>query len=329
MNVRQPVLALLILTLVSVGAAGAQTPIPQVRTQAPGFYRMMLGDVEITALNDGVVPWPASTVIGATKDQIRLGLAEMRLPDTVGMSYSGYLVNTGTHLVLIDTGTGGKLADMAGFKGAGRLLANLRAAGYRPDQVDVVCITHAGPDHVGGLTTGAEMTFPNAVVWAARREVETYVDSAKSAAAVAASSNQDQARGLIAFEHGLFAPYIAAGKFHAFDGDVDVVPGVRALATPGHTPGHTSYVVESRGQRMIVIGDLVHWAAIQFPYPAAYTAFDADSTASAASRLRVFRMAATDDDWVAGAHISFPGIGKVRADARRFYWIPVNYEIPK
>ena len=322
-------LVLIALGFGALGRAQAQTSPSPVRAQSPGFYRMTLGDFAIIALNDGVVPWPASTVTGATAEQIRLGLAAMRLPDTVGMSYNAYLIDTGSHRVLIDTGTGGKLGDSPGFRGAGRLLANLRAAGYRPEEIDVVCITHTGPDHIGGLTTGQAPTFPNAVVRAARREVELYVDSAKSRAAIAAARNPDQTRSWIALVSGLFAPYVATGKLEAFDGDVSIVPGVRSLATPGHTTGHTSYVVESRGRRLIVLGDLVHWAAIQFQFPSAYTAFDADSTASTAARLRVFRMAAAEDDWVAGAHLSFPGIGHVRSGEGRFHWIPANYEIPR
>src|SRR5262245_35954881 len=202
------------LALVLHQAAPAQSPAPPVKTQAPGFYRMMLGHVEITALNDGVVAYSASTLTGATADQIRAGLAESALGDSVAMSYNAFLVNTGTKLVLIDTGTGGKLADNPGFRGAGRLIANLRAAGYRPEQVNDICISHVGPDHVGGLTIGTERAFPNAVVHAARAEIEVYVDSAKGAAAIAAApaKNREQARGWIQFQSGLFAPYAKAGN---------------------------------------------------------------------------------------------------------------------
>ena len=113
---------------------------------------MMLGDFEVTALNDGVIAYPTKQVLPkATDAQIASGLSENGLTDPVGMSYNAFLINTGGKLVLIDTGTGGKLDDNPVFHGAGRLMANLRAAGYRPAQIDEIYITHLGPDHVGGL----------------------------------------------------------------------------------------------------------------------------------------------------------------------------------
>src|SRR5581483_4892925 len=294
------------------------TAAPMVKTQ-PGFYRMMLGDFEITALNDCVVAYPSSTITGATPDQIRSGLAEMRLTDPVEMSYNAFLVNTGTKLILIDTGTGGKVADTPGFQGCGHLPANLRAAGYQPSQVDEIYITHTGPDHDGGLTAGSDRAYPNAIVRAAHKEVDRYLDPAK----VVAKNQWNE------FHRSCFEPYVKAGKFQPFDGDIALAPGIRALATPGHMPGHTSYVVESKGQRMIVIGDLIHWAAVQFAVPSASTAFDSDPKVAAEQRLRILKMAAEENDWIAGAHISFPGIGHVRAADNRFFWLPANYTIPR
>ncbi len=300
---------------------------PPVKTQSPGFYRMMLGDFEVTALNDGVVAWPTATALpSATPEQITNCLSEMGLSDPVGMSYNALLINTGSKLVLIDTGTGGKLDDSPGFHGAGRLLANLRAAGYQPEQVDEIYITHVGPDHVGGLTHGTERTFPNAILRAAKSEVDGFLNSDKAAAQIAAAPDtvRAQAKAWLQFLAGLFAPYIKAGKFESFDEDLELVPGIRALATHGHTPGHTSYVVESRGQTLIVLGDLVHVGAVQFAYPSLPTSFDADPDAAIVQRKRAFQLAADKDYWVAGAHLSFPGIGHVRAEQGHYRWIPVN-----
>ena len=129
----------------------------------PGFYRMMLGDFEVTALNDGVVAYAVSRVLPtATADQIKSGLSESGLTDPVGLSYNAFLINTGSKLVLIDTGTGGKLDTEPEFYGAGHLIANLRAAGYRPEQIDEVYITHFHSDHIGGLLAGDKAAFPNA-----------------------------------------------------------------------------------------------------------------------------------------------------------------------
>jgi glyoxylase-like metal-dependent hydrolase (beta-lactamase superfamily II) len=155
-------LALSICCVAQVHAAA-----PMVKTQAPGFYRILLGDVEVTALNDGVVAYPTTRVLPtATPRQIKKGLTENGLTDPVGMSYNAFLINTGDKLVLIDTGTGGKLEKVPEFHGTGHLMANLRAAGYQPEQVDEVYITHLGPDHVGGLTIGTDRAFPNALQFA-------------------------------------------------------------------------------------------------------------------------------------------------------------------
>ena len=117
-------------------------------------------------------------------------------------------------------------------------------------------------------------------------------------------------------------------RFQSFDTDTTLVPGICALATHGHTPGHTSYVVESRGQTPIVMGDLVLMGALQFASPSLGSAFDADRKAAAEQRLRIFKMAAAGDDWVAGGHLSFPGIGHIRAGEGRYFWTPANYSIP-
>jgi glyoxylase-like metal-dependent hydrolase (beta-lactamase superfamily II) len=263
------------LAIVFYGSSPALAAAPFARTQAPGFYRMMLGDFEITALNDGVVAYATSEVLpDAESPQIETALRAAGLSGPVEMSYNAFLVNTGAKLVLIDTGTGGKLDDSRFFSGAGLLFDNLRAAGYQPEQIDEIYITHLGPDHVGGLTRNGERAFPNATVRAATREVAIFLN--------ADSKQGPTADWRIPFWADLFDPYIKAGKFETFSRDVELTPGIRALATPGHTSGHTSYVVESKGQTLVVLGDLVLMSAMQFPQPSLESVFDADRPAAAA-----------------------------------------------
>jgi glyoxylase-like metal-dependent hydrolase (beta-lactamase superfamily II) len=311
------------------GVSAARATAPMVKTQ-PGFYRLMLGDFEVTALNDGVVAYSTARVLPtATPQQIRSGLSESGLEDPVGMSYNAFLINTGSKIILIDTGTGGKLNDEPEFHGAGHLMANLRAAGYQPEQVDEVYITHRGQDHIGGLTVGRERAFPNATVRASKSEFDMFLDPAKSAALLAEVHNDGKIRAWLEFTRALFEPYIKAGKFQSFDSDVTLAPGIRALATPGHTPGHTAYVVESKRQTLIVIGDLVLMGALQFANPSLGSSFDADPKAAVEQRLRVFRMTADGDCWLAGGHLAFPGIGHIRAASGRYFWIPANYMLPQ
>lgn len=322
------------LTLSSVlalcGLATAYASAPMVKTQ-PGFYRMMLGDFEVTALNDGVVPYTVSHMLPtATADQIKSGLADNGLTEPVGVSYNAFLINTGSKLVLIDTGTGGKLDDVPEFHGAGHLMANLRAAGYRPEQIDEIFITHQGQDHIGGLTLGKERAFPNALVRVPKSETDMllFLDPTKTAALLEKTHNDKHVSDWLQFTRELFEPYIRAGKFQTFDEDGPLVPGIRSLATHGHTKGHTSYVVESRGQTLVVMGDLVLMGALQFANPSLGSAFDANPALAAEQRQRVLTMAAANDYWLAGGHLSFPGIGHVRVDHGGYMWIPDSYSIP-
>src|SRR5579872_6906331 len=189
-------------------AAAAFAAAPMANTQ-PGFYKMKLGDFEITALNDGVIAYPVSRMLpAATAAQIESGLSENGLTDPVGISYNAFLVNTGSKLILIDTGTGGKLDDVPEFHGAGRLMNNLRASGYRPEQIDEVYITHQGQDHIGGLTIGTERAFPNALVRVPRSETRMllFLDPAKSAAFVDQAHGDQRAKDWLEFTRGLFEP---------------------------------------------------------------------------------------------------------------------------
>jgi glyoxylase-like metal-dependent hydrolase (beta-lactamase superfamily II) len=224
-----------------------------------------------------------------------------------------YLVNTGAKLVLIDAGSGTLFGPTLG-----KLVDNLRASGYQPEQVDAVYITHMHLDHVGGLMTGDKRTFPNATVHAHRREAEFWLSQ----------KNLDAAREQAKDFQGAMAsvnPYVVAGKFETFDGNRELIPGIAAVAAQGHTPGHTIYAIESQGQRLVLWGDLMHVAAVQFPEPSVTIQFDVDSGAAARERKREYADAAKRRHWVAAAHLPFPGIGHLRADGKGYDWVPANY----
>ena len=138
----------------------------------------------------------------------------------------------------------------------GRLLSNLQASGYSPDQVDEIYVTHMHTDHIGGLMRDGKPAFINATVRADVREADHYLSQSRMIAAPA--DEREDFESAIA----ILAPYVAARKFKPFDGEVELVPGIRARPAPGHTPGHTIYVVESNGEKMVVWGDLMHVAAI-------------------------------------------------------------------
>jgi glyoxylase-like metal-dependent hydrolase (beta-lactamase superfamily II) len=276
---------------------------PQVKTQAPGYYRVMLGDFEVTALSDGTVALPVGK-----------GLASSFLKAPVETSVNGYLINTGTKLVLIDTGAAGLFGPTLG-----NLLTNLKAAGYQPEQVDEIYITHMHADHVGGLMAGEKLAFPNAVVRADQHDADFWLSAANLEKAPA------EMKGFFQGAQASLNPYVAAGKFKPFNGDTELVPGIKAVAAPGHTPGHSTYLVESQGQKLALWGDLMHVAAVQFAHPSVTIQFDTDSKSAAVQRKKAYAEAAKQGYLVGSAHLSFPGLGHLRAEGKGYAFVPVNY----
>jgi glyoxylase-like metal-dependent hydrolase (beta-lactamase superfamily II) len=308
--------AMLALTVLVATGGVTQANAPLAGGQAPGWFRMKLGDFEVTALSDGTVELPMDKLLtNTTPEKVNKALAAAFLKSPVEGSVNAYLINTGSKLVLIDTGAANLLAPTLG-----KLVASLKASGYKPEQVDEIYITHMHVDHVGGLTAADKAVFPNAVVRAAKAEGDYWLTQA----------NMDKApEAMKAFFKGAMAslkPYVASGKYKPFEGaDVQLVPGVRAINTAGHTPGHTIYVIESKGEKMVFWGDLMHVAAVQFPDPSVTIQFDYDSKAAAPQRKKQFADAAAKGYYVGVAHISFPGIGHVRTEGSGYAWVPVNY----
>ena len=307
--------AVVALALTLVFSAGAEAGAAQQKTQAPGYYRLMLGEFEVTVLSDGTFQADLGKILtNITPKELDAALARSFLKDPVETSVNGFLINTGSKLVLVDTGSG-TLSDPT----PGKLLLNLRASGYQPEQVDEIYITHMHDDHVGGLSADGKRVFPNAIVRAAQQEADFWLSKAHMDAAPQDSKDAFQSA------MNMLNPYVSPGKFKPFNGDTELVPGVRAVATPGHTAGHTVYVVESKGQKLILWGDLMHVAAVQFANPAVTIQYDMDPGMAAMQRKKVFADAAAKACWVAGAHLSFPGVGHLRTAGSGYAFVPVNY----
>ena len=296
-------------------ALSAHAAAPQQKTQAPGFYRVMLGDFEVTALSDGTVALPVDKLLtNTTPAQVGKALSQSFLKAPVDTSVNGYLINTGAKLVLVDSGAAGLFGPTLG-----NLLANLKAAGYQPEQIDEIYITHMHADHVGGLMAGDKLAFPNAVVRADKHDADFWLSAANLEKAPA------DAKGFFQGAQASLNPYVAAGKFKPFDGDTELVPGIRAVAAPGHTPGHSTYLVESKGQKLMLWGDLMHVAAVQFANPSVTIQFDSDSKAAAVQRKKAYAEAAKQGYLVGSAHLSFPGLGHLRTDGKGYAFVPLNY----
>lgn len=286
---------------------------PMVHKAAPGYYRFMLGDFQVTALSDGTGTLPADKLLnGMAPASIDRILAAHFESSPVTTSVNAFLVNTGHKLVLIDTGNGPGSS-------AGRVMANLEASGYRPEQVDDVLITHMHPDHVGGLVADGHRAFPNATVWVNRKDADYWLSPAQMNKAA------DNRKGTFRAAMAAFKPYRKAGQFHTFTGSRQLLPGIRSLPEPGHTPGHTGYLVTSQGHTMLAWGDIIHVQAVQFRHPSVTITYDSNQPEARATRMRILARAASKRYIIAGAHLAFPGLGHVRKAARGYTWIPLNY----
>jgi glyoxylase-like metal-dependent hydrolase (beta-lactamase superfamily II) len=291
---------------------------PVMKTQ-PGYYRMSLGDFEITALSDGTLALPVDRLLqGTPAENVKRALQRDFLGLPTDTSVHGFLVRTGSKLVLIDTGAGSLLGPTAG-----RLVARLQAAGYKPQQVDEIYLTHMHLDHAGGLAADGKPVFPNAVVRADKREADFWLSPANLEKAPA------ERKGFFKGAMASLDPYVKAGRFKPFDGETELLPGVRPVPTYGHTPGHTSYALESRGEKLLVWGDLIHVAAVQFPDPWVTITFDSDQDAARTQREKEFAELARASSWIAAAHLSFPGLGHMRRVGEGYVFVPINYSVPQ
>lgn len=296
--------------LATLAAAAA----PQVRTQAPGFYRMMLGAFEVTVLSDGTAPRPVDEIM-SKPDEIREILARDHQELPIELSINAFLINTGPTLLLIDTGAG----ELFGPHSGGRLVPNLRAAGYSPEQVDAVFLTHIHADHSGGLSIGGKRVFPNAMVHVDKRDPDFWLNLAAERAAPVAS------RTTFKQSHATVDPYVSADKLRPFNGATELLPGIRSVPAYGHTPGHTAYMVESEGRQLLLWGDTIHLAEVQFADPKVTIEYDVNRDAAVASRETLLAQAAKRGFMVGGAHISFPGLGHVHIEGNTYVWASAPY----
>lgn len=297
--------------------AASAAPVAKQQSQVPGFYRMALGDLEVTALYDGYVDLDPKILKGASAEDIQKLLAKMFVESSKGVqtAVNAYLINTGSQLVLVDAGAAQCFGPTLGV-----IQANIKAAGYQPAQIDSVLLTHLHPDHACGLLTAdGQMAFPNATVHVPQAEADYWLSAEVMAKAAEAS------QGMFKMAQTAVAPYVAADKLKRYGEQGPGIAGVTSVASHGHTPGHSGYLFASGEQRLLVWGDIVHSHAVQFARPEVSIEFDVDSAQAIATRKQVFADAALDRLWVAGAHLPFPGIGHVRTEGEGYAWVPVEY----
>ncbi|MEN3930618.1 MBL fold metallo-hydrolase [Microvirga sp. W0021] len=305
------------LLMPAMRCAPAFAKAPPVKKQAPGYYRIMVGDYEVTTLLDGTNKFdPFKLYNNATEDLVKRVMDNAFLKPPVELSINAFLVNTGEKLVLIDTGNG-IIPDKTNI---GHVLDNLKAAGYQPEDIDDILITHAHGDHIGGLLLEGKIAFPNAIVHISRLEYDYWTSKKNRDAA------PEAARATFDTRAKTLNIYKDAGKLKTFEDKAEPVSGFTAILCPGHTPGHTAFLLKRQEQGILFWGDITHGSAIQFSAPEITVGFDTDNKQAFASRLRLMSLAAKERYMIAGAHISFPGLGHTKEGGGKYFqWVPVYY----
>jgi len=291
----------------------AHAAAPMLGVLRPQVYRFKLGNFEITNILDGVRVGPGPHPTFGQDQTAEAVHALMRANGLPPASFDHHfvptLVNTGKELVLFDTGNGkGRMAS------AGNLRDLLPAAGYTPEQIDVVVITHGHPDHIGGLVHDGKPAYPNARVVFGEVEFDTWRKGA-----VREGRKADlELFTKIAIPFGERATFLKP--------DAEVVTGIRAVNAFGHSPGMLAYHVESGNQRLLVWGDVCNHYVVAIQQPEWATGFDDVKDAAIATRKRILDMAATDRIPVVGFHMPFPSLGWVEKTGTSYRWVPASYQ---
>lgn len=305
--------ALAAATYVGFGADEASARAPFSNTQAPYFYRFPLGKFQATVVSDGPLPLgkPSDTMKGVAEAEITKALTDNFLPlDSVVLEQNILILNTGSRLVMFDSGMG--FAKAFGPT-TGRLLSSLRAAGIRPGQIDDIICTHAHIDHIGGLATArGRRIFPNATIHISQADYDFWTDEKKLG---------DKALGMfVKHARDNLLPYKGRIKWVA-DGK-EVLPGIQAMSAPGHTVGHTIFLIESEKARLAFTGDTSHHQVLLTERPRTEFAYDGDPKQAVQSRLKVLDMLSKDRIPLLAFHFPWPGYGHLAKFGEGYRYFP-------
>lgn len=277
--------------------------------QVPGVYHRRVGDILVTALHDGHQDVSMATVLGLPAEEAA-GMLRAAFRPARRTAVNAFLIRHGGRTALIDAGCGPSKPTV------GFLRTNLQAAGVRPDDIDTVLMTHLHPDHWGGLSDDAgRALFPRAELLLHEEERAYWYDDAAMAKVT------DAARRTMFFLNARqrLAPY--ADRMRSFTAG-EVFPGVTAIPLPGHTPGHTGFMVASGGRSLLVWGDIIHVQELQVPRPEVVMAVDVDPAKAVETRRRIFDQVAADRQAIAGMHLHFPAFAHLAREGDGYRLIP-------
>ena len=281
----------------------------------PSHYRFKLGGFEVTTIWDGAIQLDGPHPIfgeNQTQEDVAKLAEENHLPGSrMEISFTPVIVNTGREVIMFDSGNGnGRRPN------AGHLAEALGRAGFTPDQIDIVVLTHFHPDHIGGLMEGGNALFPNARYVTGATEYDFW-------------SPPEMAEGNLARVGKLVQSNVVpfAEKMTFLKPGEDVVTGIQAVGAPGHTPGHMAYHFESDGRRLLAWADTTNHYVASLQRPDWHVRFDMDKEGAAATRKRLLDMVAADRIPATGYHMPFPAVGYVERHGAAYRWVPASYQL--
>ena len=298
----------------------ARAATPPANKQAAGWYRYKIGTIEVTVATDGVARFKMAEdhVINIKKDVVNAALAEVFMEkDMMTTPYNPVCLNTGSKLVVIDTGTGEANYKKSNGVG-GQFVTNLAASGIERTAVDTVIISHYHGDHINGLLMeDNSLTYPNAEILVPAREHAFWMDDGEMSRATVGrlQSNFKNVRRVMNAE--------VMKRVKTYEWDKEVTPGVTAQGTPGHTPGHTSYVIASGSDSVYLQSDVTHVPFLFVRHPDWHAFYDQDGAMAEATRRKVYDMLVADKLRVQGFHYPFPSLAHVEKYGTGYREIPV------
>lgn len=295
---------------------------PAIGKQAPGFYRYKVGSIEVTVVADGInrMPIPDGFILNAKKDEVNAALAAAFMEKDVFVGpYNPIVINTGVKLAVIDTGTG-EAAYKASQGANGQFMTNLAASGIDANTVDAVIISHYHGDHMNGLLKiDNSLAFPNAEILVPAREHKYWMDDGEMSRA-----STSRIEGLFKNVRRVMRSEVLK-RLRTYEWDQEVIPGVTAVGTPGHSPGHTNHIIASGTSKVYVQGDLTHAPFLFVRNPGWHPFYDHDPVQAEAMRRKVYDMLVAEKMLVQGFHYPFPALAHVEKTATGYREIPVAW----
>ena len=301
----------------TAGAPGTgQAAAPMQGLSRPSIYRFGLGGFEVTTILDGAIQLDGPHPIfgqNATQEEVAaLAAANFLPPDRMEIPFTVTVVNSGAELILFDSGNGARRRP-----NAGRVRELLADAGIAPEQVDIVALTHFHGDHIGGLMEDGSPAFPNATYVIGDKEYDYWSDEDLL--------SDDKMKGRAQLVHSNVVPFAPKTRF--IKGGDAVVSGIEAVSSHGHTPGHTSFHLESQGRRLLILGDVSNHYVMSLQRPDWHVRFDMDKEMAVAARMEVLGMIAADKIPFIGYHMPPPATGYLETLGVGFRFVPVGYQL--